>query len=278
MKTDFRKLLSITSHKAALSQSYGYLNGIHYMAPHSLAGVGNLCPDASDECVEICLGKTAGMVAFYPSVLQSRINKARQFMRDRAAYMALLKKAMEHLIQEAHKKCMIPVARLNGSTDIDWLRVHVPGELPLVRQFPDLQIVEYTKSFARMVEFCQKKTPANYHLTFSYSGRNWVQCLKILAMGGNVAICFGGRERRKRKKTGKILTLHKYVPFIPQYFQGFTVLNGDKSDLRFLDDDMRGIGPGRIIGLSPKGKIAKNDNSGFVVWIHDMRQFDTLAA
>ena len=45
---------------------------------------------------------------------------------------------------------------------------------------------------------------------------------------------------------------------LPETWHGFTVIDGDDDDLRYLD--MGGV----VIGLKAKGK-AKKDTSGFVV-------------
>lgn len=89
-----------------------------------------------------------------------------------------------------------------------------------------------------MKKYLAGKFPSNYHLTFSRSEKNMKQCEYILQNGGNVAMVFRGG--------------------IPDTYMGFNVVNGDKDDLRFLDES------NVIVGLSPKGK-AKKDISGFVV-------------
>jgi hypothetical protein len=45
---------------------------------------------------------------------------------------------------------------------------------------------------------------------------------------------------------------------LPQSFKGFDVVDGDDTDLRFLD------GKGKIVGLKEKG-LAKKDETGFVL-------------
>ena len=97
-----------------------------------------------------------------------------------------------------------------------------------------------------MLQYCQGKLPSNVHLTFSFSGENWASCKKVLAAGGNVAICFGGD--------------------MPAEYQGYETVDGDLSDLRHLDPDHRNSGNGIIVALKPKGSAAKKDKSGFVVW------------
>ena len=69
-------------------QKMGWLNAINYMAPHRVAGVGDLCGNASKGCIALCLGEHSGNAALYPAVMQSRIRKARWFMTDRKAFLA----------------------------------------------------------------------------------------------------------------------------------------------------------------------------------------------
>jgi hypothetical protein len=90
-----------------------------------------------------------------------------------------------------------------------------------------------------MMRFLKGDFPANYHLTFSRSESNEVECREVLLAGGNVAVVFRAR------------------PF-PSRHLGFPVIDGDETDLRFLDPS------GVVVGLSAKGS-AKNDESGFVV-------------
>ena len=63
----------------------------------------------------------------------------------------------------------------------------------------------------------------------------------MLAAGGNIAVVFSGA--------------------FPAHLMGHTVVNGDESDLRHLDD--RNV----IVGLSPKGHKAKREGVklGFVI-------------
>jgi len=43
------------------------------------------------------------------------------------------------------------------------------------------------------------------------------------------------------------------------------IVSGDDHDLRFLDTDMRGRGPGLVVYLTAKGGKARRDTSGFLV-------------
>lgn len=240
------RIFSTDNVKASKSIAYGWLNAIHYMAPHKLAGVGNLCGDASDGCVEICLGAHSGAAIYYPSVIQSRIAKARRFMKERAAYMRDMGKAIEAAYRKAQREGLLLCVRPNGSTDVPFESIKGGDGLSLVAAFPDIQFTDYTKSFKRALAHAQGKMPANYHLTFSHSEKNEAQCLQILEAGGNVAVVFASH-------------IGQAVYGLPLTWNGFPVINGDLHDLRHLDPK------GVVVGLSPKGPKAKRDKSGFVV-------------
>jgi hypothetical protein len=74
-------------------------------------------------------------------------------------------------------------------------------------------------------------------LTFSRSESNDKIAKLVLEMGGNVAVVFRNQ--------------------LPQTWNGFEVVNGDETDLRFLDKK------GVVVGLIEKGR-AKKDQTGFV--------------
>ena len=231
----FRRFFSVDSPKAVKAQKYGWLNAINYMAPHSLAGVGNLCPNASAGCIALCLGEHSGNAALYPAVLKSRIAKAQLLMRDRQAFLKEMTAGIRRARATAQHQKLRLCVRLNGATDIAWERL-APA---IFADNADLQFVDYTKSPKRALEHARGQLPANYHLTFSRSETNKADCLRVLEAGGNVAVVFAGA--------------------FPAEYLGFPVIDGDDHDLRHLD------GHGVVVALSPKGRKAKADNSGFVV-------------
>ena len=233
------RVFSLDNPKAAKAQAFGWLNAIHYMAPASLAGVGNLCPDATDGCKALCLGEHSGAAIYYPSVIKSRIEKARRFMKDRKSYFVDIVRAIESAKRKADAEGLKLCVRLNGSTDIAWESIKAGGDESLVAMFPAIQFTDYTKSYKRAMAHAAGKLPRNLSLTFSRSETNDAQCLDILRAGGNVSVVFSGK--------------------FPKRWQGFRVIDGDKHDLRHLDPK------GVVVGLSPKGHKAKRDQSGFVV-------------
>ena len=238
------RIFSMDSTKAIKAQSFGYLNAIHYMAPAAIAGVGNLCPKATAGCLAACLGwysGQAGMVASdadLNSVRQSRIDKARRLMQDRAGYMRDVVRSIELAERKATRMGMRLCVRMNGSTDIAYEGIACERDgvkyRNLMDAFPHIQFVDYTKIASRM----KRKLPANYHLTLSRNEENDATVADIVAAGGNAAVVFDK---------------------VPSLWNGFQVIDGDAHDLRHLDP--RGV----IVGLTPKGRKAKRDTSGFVV-------------
>jgi hypothetical protein len=256
--TYYPRLFSTENAKAAKASGFGYLNAVHYMAPHDLGGVGNLCSHASAQCIALCLGHYSGQAGMVTNLetdtnaaRESRKLKAQLFMQSRGDYMNRLARDIVKLDAQAARDGLQLCVRLNGSTDIVWERVsfqidartakalrlpeYVGRVMTLPQMFPAIQFVEYTKNPTRL-----GKAPRNLDLTLSYSGANARACVDALLAGHNVAMVFHGG--------------------LPASFAGFPVIDGDKHDLRHLD--AKG---GFIVGLSPKGRKAKRDTSGFVV-------------
>ena len=227
-----KSLLSIdTNAKTVKGQKRGFMTGILYLAPGKLSGLVNVCPHASAACDALCL-YYAGRGAFN-SVQKARTAKTIFYVKDRESFLATLKDNVTSVIRKATAKRMVPVIRLNGTSDIGWERYTV------IQAFKKTRFYDYTKSFQRMTAFLEGKLPSNYSLTFSRSETNEAQCLEVLNRGGNVAVVFRGKV-------------------LPTHWNGFPVINGDENDLRFLDPK------GVVVGLTAKGK-AKTDTSGFVV-------------
>jgi len=208
----------------------GYLTYGLSLAPSKSSGY-NTCPNASPGCRAACLF-TAGMGVF-KNVQAGRIAKTKAFFEHRQEFLSRLKTELHSANKRAKKLDKQLAVRLNVLSDIKWEAV-APT---IFSQFPDVQFYDYTKNPNRAIKHALGLFPKNYHLTFSRSETNESDCLKVLAEGGNVAVVFDGPEQK---------------------WYGYPVIDGDKTDLRFLDK-----GP-CVVGLFPKGK-AKKDETGFVV-------------
>lgn len=215
--------------KIAKNIELGYLTAPLHLAPYNLSGY-QVCPMASKGCAAACLN-TAGH-GIYKKVQDARIRKTKLYFEDRKMFMEILRKDIKALVRKAEKLSLKPAVRLNATSDIPWENSGIMDE------FPDVQFYDYFKTKNR----AKKSLPKNYHLTFSLSETNLKDSEELYALGFNVAVVFFGRSLPENFSLGK----HKNL----------TVLDGDKSDCRFLDG--RGI-----VGLLAKGK-GKKDSTGFV--------------
>ena len=222
------KLLSTTNYKTSKGEKLGILTGILYLAPAKISGY-EVCPMRSAGCTAACL-YTAGMGAF-SNVQQARIKKTKMFFEQREEFFKLLHKDIKSLIAKAKKENLVPAVRLNGTSDINWVR------FKLFEQYPEVQFYDYTKMLNHLT-----KDVANYHITFSKNESNDLDCKIALERGYNVAVVFN---------TKKGLSL-------PPFWNDYPVYDGDDTDVRFYDPD------NHVIGLRAKG-MAKKDNSGFVI-------------
>jgi len=229
-------LLTVGNPKLLKGQKKGYLSSVLHLAPADLSGK-NTCPKATAGCKAACLN-TAGRGGIFKKgestnvIQQARIRKTKMFFEDRRAFLNELTVEIVKTIKSAEKKNLIPVFRLNGTSDIAWEKYEVANGKNIFQMFPDVQFYDYTKIVGRKV----KHIP-NYHLTFSKADGNDMDVRLAASNGMNVAAVF-----------------HK----LPETYIGRPVINGDETDLRFLDPK------GVIVGLKAKGK-AKKDTSGFVI-------------
>lgn len=230
------KLLTTANQKIAKGEKVGYFTAVLHLAPHTLSGF-NVCPMASKGCAAACLN-TAGR-GVYDNVQNARIRKTQDFFNNRDAFMATLVADIKAHIRKAVREKMIPAIRLNGTSDIRWETVKVGTFANVMEMFPTIQFYDYTKIANR------KTLPKNYHLTLSRSESNDATVTDALKSGGNVAVVFATKKGMS----------------LPATWNGYTVVDGDITDLRFLD------GKNVVVGLRGKGKARKGEHGGFVVTV-----------
>jgi hypothetical protein len=234
------KLLSTGNPKILKGEKQGYMTYILHLAPADVSGY-NTCPKATAGCKAACLN-TAGRGGMFKRgestnvIQEARKRKTRFFFENRGAFMLQLYLDIKKAIKQAEKKGLIPVFRLNGTSDLAWEKYEVQDNKNIFQMFPNVQFYDYTKILGRKVNGM-----ANYHLTFSAADGNDLDVLRAIKEDYNIATVFG---------------IKKNSP-MPETYNGVPVFNGDDSDLRFLDPK------GVVVGLYAKGK-AKKDTSGFV--------------
>ena len=222
------KLLSTNNTKIKKGEKLGWLTYGLSLSPFTLSGK-NFCSHASAGCAAACLN-TSGMGAF-SNVQDARLKKSRYFIDKRNEFLSELNKDLHAVNRAGERKGMKTAVRLNVLSDLPW------HNLVDMEAFPSIQFYDYTPNPSRMIQFLRGELPKNYHLTFSRKENNQAQVELIASMGGNIAAVFDK---------------------LPETYLGKRVINGDETDLRFLDD--RGV----IVGLVAKGK-GKKDSSGFVI-------------
>ena len=249
------RLLTPGNPKTEKGRAQGYWTFILHFAPADLSGF-NVCALSTAGCRKACLN-TAGRggikagtgILSYNQVkrgVRNEIQRARRlrtraFFQFRAEFMLELAKEIAKAILKARRAGYIPVFRLNGTSDIRWETVPVPGFPNIMTMFSDVQFYDYTKLPNR------KNIPSNYHLTFSLADGNDAASIAAIDNGMNVAAVFRSKDTVARYMANGMKLGDKRMP----------VIRGDDTDLRFLDP------PGHVIALYAKGS-ARHDRSGFV--------------
>lgn len=218
-----------------------------YLAPANESGY-NVCAYSTPECRLGCLA-TSGrakveLLSNISRIHDARVRKSRLFFENRDLFMSILHLEMLHYQRKAQKDNYGFSVRLNGTSDIDWANVYYGEENKNVFQyFPDVQFYDYTKDPSKVIN-----TVPNYHLTFSYSGRNENVALVLLKKGFNIAVVFDVKKKQA----------------LPKTFKGYEVIDGDLSDFR--PEDKKGVVLGlRFKSIADKSAELQIRNSVFVV-------------
>jgi hypothetical protein len=205
---------------------------ILYMAPADMIDGFNLCPFASEGCKKSCL-YSAGRGKF-SNVQQSRINKSKFWAYDRSTFYIQLTNEILKIQAQAIKQDKTIAIRLNGTSDIDHVSLIERYTSVKVLDLSNVIFYDYTKN----PNIAKKYLGTNYKITFSRSEINETKVLDVLAIGGNVAVVFKNE--------------------LPETWNGYKVINGDETDLRYFDPI------NVVVGLKAKGE-AKKDKSNFVI-------------
>jgi len=212
-----------------------YLSAIMHLSPINT----RICPYQDiAKCKEACLN-TAGRGGIFKKgettnvIQEARKRKTDLFLNDRDTFMSLLVKDIQAFVRKCERLGKKPCIRLNGTSDIQWELITVDNYANIFDMFSDVQFYDYTKIPTRKVSSIK-----NYHLTWSYSEANDKYARLFEEVPYNKAVVFHGG--------------------LPSMFKGMKVIDGDTTDMRFLDKQ------NRVVGLKAKG-LAKKDTSGFVI-------------
>lgn len=246
-KQKLQTLLTRNNNKTMKGEKLGYRTYILYMSAFKFNSKGiNVCSHASEGCASSCL-VGSGMGGIYNQVKEGRLKRTEWFLSNRITFLNKLRTEIEKAIllnDKANEKSDVKTIltfRLNGTSDLVYEKYRIfEGDKNIFELFPNIQFYDYTKNHLRF----KKELPTNYHLTFSRSETNDKKAMELLNQGFNVAMVFD---------------------VLPTEYEGFTVINGDKDDLRFLD------AKNCIVGLKYKNMTGKGANnklafeSGFAI-------------
>lgn len=222
----YRPILG-TSTKIEKGEKIGILTAVAYLAPYDTSGIMNVCPMSTPGCRNLCLGRNAGRMFMSP-VQTAQNEKTALFAENPVLFYDCLRYDIAKHERKAKKLGMVSAVRVNGTSDLPKIA------MTMAEEFPNTEFYDYTK-----IPKAWQRTTQNYSVTFSRSETNEADCIEALNNGINVAVVFAGA--------------------FPETWKGYPVISGDDSDARFKDPK------GHVIGLSPKGRKARNDTSGFVV-------------
>jgi hypothetical protein len=219
----------------------------------------NACVGASAACISSCLVYSGhNMIDPYNSIVKAARFQA--FAHQPVAFMRMLS---ENIARHGRKRVAEPYVRLNVFSDLPWELI-CPD---LFAHHASVRFYDYTKVVNRV-------TPANYDLTFSFSGENKAQVAYELGRERRIAVVFippyrvpaEGRARGE----GLPEMLDTDELFGTQFGEPLEVVDGDVSDVRPRD-------PGRtIVGLRwkiPMGRqaeaFAQAQEAAFAVPVED---------
>lgn len=243
LKGEREALLTGANPKLEKGIGYGYGSWLMHLAPARLSGT-EVCPWRSPGCTAACLNNS-GRGGLSKIIPQARLRRTRWFLEDPDSFLEALQGQIARAIRYTEGFGLTPTFRLNGTSDLAW--EDFAGDI--FARFRGYKFYDYTKGIERVMG----RRPANYHLTFSRSETNLDECREALRVT-NVAVVYGVRRGEDLPTRDRAL--------------GVRVIDGDISDLRFLDRPRRGV----VVGLrlkelrDPKGRQRKEAGvrSGFV--------------
>ena len=226
-----------SSTKVLKSTALGFRTLILYLTPARGSGE-QLCPLAAlAKCEDACL-YTAGKGAL-SNTHYARLRKTLFFNQYRQQALAMIRREIEEAYVKSIREGWTLLVRLNGTSDIRFELTGIP------QAFPHVQFYDYTKLHNRA------GVPANYDLTYSYSGASPKYMSYLPLAWANPAIKRVAVVFAKRSTVKAMIASNAT-------FHGMPVVDGDETDVRHIEPT------GVVVALYAKGK-ARRDATGFVV-------------
>ena len=194
-------LLTKQNPKVVKGEKLNWMTVVLHLMPWKFSGY-QVCPGANG-CQWTCLA-FSGRGPMERTV-EARRRRTIQFFEDREFFMRMLVADIGKAAIEAELRVMNLAVRLNGTSDIPWEKVRTHTHRNVMEHFPEIVFYDYTSVRGRVIDV------PNYHITYSDKG----DAIALLEKGYNVSMIFDDG--------------------IPDSWNGFPVIAGDETDLRFLD-------------------------------------------
>jgi len=234
--------------KLEKGEGYNYDSIGLMLSPATMAGLGEMCPHRSWSCSQMCLndagqGETYGTGKGINWPQEFRKKRTLVFMKMRDEFWFFVVRAIVNEIKYIDKKMkgFQLCVRMNVLSDCKFEDSKVKTDprnkgikgadsIMEVDFGRKIEFYDYTKDFDRYVDWLKgdKRFTKNYHLTFSLSESNAAAALWVLENGGSVAVPFSTTSNR-------ITTPVDKWTILPSWWSEHKVVDGDVSDMRFLD-------------------------------------------
>ncbi len=183
---------------------------IRYLMAANRSGLVNLCPHSTPECRAGCLGHTSGRLKYTVQQKAQYIRTAYLIHNPAFFHIVELKEVAAHARRVA-KKGMKVAARLNGTSDIPY--EDLKWYMACLARVGLGVMFDYTADKTRTRGWIHT-ADISYHLTHSTKE--------------------GDHPNTVKPGSYTVVDVKKGEP-LPTHYNGFTVFDGDSTDLRFLD-------------------------------------------
>ena len=220
------RFLTFSNPKLVKGLEFGWATAILHLAPAKYSGH-TVCKRFS-QCAETCLyHQGRGRMK---NVQNARIRRTRELMEDRAAAMNEI--VVELQMIQLKLKRLAPniklACRLNGLSDLTWETMLIGGTgasawNTILEYFPEVQFYDYTK-YTYGTRPAWENMPANYHLTYSFDGRELdvANAKEVLGHGHNVMVVHNKEN-------------YKHASISNGQIWGYPTYDAEEHDLRFTD-------------------------------------------
>ena len=236
--TEFR------SYSLVLAAARSAYDDLRRIMGSTLPKAWSACPDASAGCVFGCCVNNGGQGTM-ASVQRARIDKTVFFMTRREQFLQQLFEEIEKTHAKAQREGAQDYYRLGCNDSFGWWRFGIVQRLAGCSFYDYYPLIALYRSILEGNPLTDQ-IPANMRICWSRKETNTEdQVRTILGFGQNVAVVFHNGSEGETGYCGR----GAYKQRLPESYLGFPVIDGDESDIRFLDPQ-----GGYVVGLRLKSR------------------------